>query len=75
MECMIHGCAAEATDKVLVYPGRKESDIPKGHGHPGLKADVCPEHKVQYDQDGYLGGLHVPDDPETYSEANKPGVP
>lgn len=71
MECMVHGCSQEATDKVKVYAARCD-DIPEGHGDKNMTAEVCPHHKALYDQQGYLGGLVIPDDPTTYLAQNKP---
>jgi hypothetical protein len=71
MECMVHGCSAEATEEVEVYPNRV-LDIHEGHGSRDLKAKVCPDHNLQYVHDGYLGGLVVADDPEAYAAENKP---
>lgn len=67
-ECQVHGCTAKPVADVLVYPGRRPEEIPVGHGNVSMKARVCKDHKTLYDQQGFLGGLHVPDDPDAYRE-------
>lgn len=67
MKCDVSGCDSTETAQIQV--------IVPAHGEQAehlAEAFLCSSHQTQYDDEGFIPGLVIPDDREKYAEHTRP---